>query len=145
MRVAEVQLSYKTKVKPSERQKVTSSESAKDIFMPFFDEDIEYIEKFCVMFLSRNNKVLGIQLLSIGGTSGTYVDPKIILQGAILSNSSAIILCHNHPSGNTRPSEADITITKKIKQGAELFDISVLDHIILTTEGYLSMADEGII
>lgn len=145
MRVAEVQLSYKTKVKPSERQKVTSSESAKDIFMPFFDEDIEYIEKFCVMFLNRNNKVLGIQLLSIGGTSGTYVDPKIILQGAILSNSSAIILCHNHPSGNTRPSEADITITKKIKQGAELFDISVLDHIILTTEGYLSMADEGII
>ncbi len=145
MRVAEVQLSYKTKVKPSERQKVTSSGSAKDIFMPFFDEDIEYIEKFCVMFLNRNNKVLGIQLLSIGGTSGTYVDPKIILQGAILSNSSAIILCHNHPSGNTRPSEADITITKKIKQGAEFFDISVLDHIILTTEGHLSMADEGII
>lgn len=145
MKVAEVQLSYKTTVKPSERQKVISSKSAKDIFMPFFDEDIEYIEKFCVMFLNRNNKVLGVQLMSIGGTSGTYVDPKIILQGAILSNASAIILCHNHPSGNLNPSEADIDITKKIKQGAKLFDISLLDHVIITSEDYLSMADKGII
>lgn len=145
MKVAEVQLSYKTKVKPSERQEITSSIDAKDILMPFFEDDIEYIEKFYVLYINRNNKVLGVQLISTGGTYSTVVDSKIILQGAILSNCSAIILAHNHPGGGMSPSEQDKNITKKIKEGCDLFDISLLDHLILTSEGYFSFADEDLI
>ena len=144
-KVAEVQLTYKTKVKPSERAKVQSSISAVDILRPFYGDDIEYIEKMYVIYLNRANKVLGVNLLSSGGTSQTVCDPKMIFQGAILANASAIILSHNHPSGTLKPSEADINLTKKIKQGCELFDIALLDHVIVTPEHYFSFADEGII
>jgi DNA repair protein RadC len=144
-KVAEVQLTYKTKVKPSERAKIQSSVSAVDILRPFYGDDIEYIEKMYVIYLNRANKVLGVNLLSTGGTSGTYCDPKLIFQGAILANASAIILSHNHPSGALKPSEADIQLTKKVKQGCGLFDMALLDHVIVTPEHYYSFADEGII
>lgn len=144
-KVAEVQLTYKTKVKPSERVQVKSSINAVDILRPFYGDDIEYIEKMYVIYLNRANKVLGVNLLSTGGTSGTFCDPKMIFQGAILANASAIILSHNHPSGTLNPSEADINLTKKVKQGCELFDMSLLDHVILTPEYYYSFADEGLI
>jgi len=95
------------------------------------------------LFTNRANKVLGSFLLSEGGVTGTVLDARIIFQGAILCNATGIILAHNHPSGNLRPSQSDLDMTKKIKEAGKLFDISLLDHIILTDEKYYSMADEG--
>jgi DNA repair protein RadC len=97
------------------------------------------------MFLSRSNEVQGILKVSEGGIDACIVDCRKIFQGALLANSCSIILAHNHPSGNLKPSAKDIQITKEIKKAGELLRISVLDHIILTSEGYLSLADEGLL
>ncbi|MDE6802071.1 MAG: DNA repair protein RadC [Muribaculaceae bacterium] len=100
-------------------------------------------EEFWVVHLSRANRVLSQDCISRGGTSATVVDVKLILKSAIDKLSSAIILVHNHPSGNLRPSGQDDNITSRIKKGAELLDIRVLDHIIISPEGYYSYNDEG--
>jgi DNA repair protein RadC len=101
-------------------------------------------EEFYILLLNRANRIYGYYLLSQGGTSGTVVDPKLIFSIALKCNAHGIILAHNHPSGNTKPSEADIQITKKVKEGGKLLEIDVLDHIILTSDSYLSFADEGL-
>jgi DNA repair protein RadC len=96
------------------------------------------------MLLTRSNKVLGIASLSKGGISGTVTDIRIILQYAIKANASGIILCHNHPSGNVQPSEADITITRKINESGNVMYVQLLDHLIIVPEGeYYSIGDEG--
>ena len=97
------------------------------------------------MLLNRANRVLGIVNISQGGMAGTIADPKVIFAAAIKSAASQIILIHNHPSGNLKPSQADISLTRKLKTGGELLDIAVLDHIILTKDSYVSLAEEGII
>lgn len=144
--VAEVKLLYTSKVPQSEMRKINSSRDACELLrtIPHLAENIEHKEYFYVMFLNRANKVKAVNLVSEGGISGTIVDPRIILQGAILTNSSAIILMHNHPSGSTQPSEADRKLTDKIKEAAKYHEISVLDHLIVTSESYLSFADEGL-
>ena len=98
------------------------------------------------MLLNRSNRVLGIAHISKGGITGTVTDLRIILQYAISGNASGIILAHNHPSGNLKPSEADLSLTKKVVHAAELMDIKVMDHLIIVAEQqYFSMADEGLI
>ena len=97
------------------------------------------------MLLNRANKVLGFSKISSGGTSGTLVDVKIIFQIALKSNASSIILGHNHPSGNLKPSDADIRITRTIKEAGKMMEIPLVDHLILTDENYYSFADEGMI
>lgn len=144
--VTEVELTYKSKVKPSERMRVSSSKDAADAFRAIqnFNNNLEFKELFYCMYLNKANKVLSITKIAEGTTSACLVDSKMILQGAILQNASGIILCHNHPSGNLRPSTQDLDITKKIKEGAKLFDVAVLDHVIITSEeNYYSFADEG--
>jgi DNA repair protein RadC len=140
--IAEVEMSYSHKIKQSDLFKVTSSN---DIVAYLRDhwKNIDYTESFKAIYLSRANKVLGIHLISQGGISGTVVDVRLILQAALLSCSSSIILAHNHPSGTMQASQADIQITRKIKDAAALMDITVLDHIILSSEHYYSLADEG--
>ena len=101
-------------------------------------------EQVEIVLLNRANKVLGISEVSTGGFSGTVADPKVIFSIALKACASSIIL-HNHPSGNLKPSQADLNLTKKIKNGGELLDIAVLDHIILTADSYFSFADEGLI
>jgi len=102
-------------------------------------------EQFRTIYLNRNNVILKIETISIGGVSGTVVDPKIVYKKALENNSSSIILIHNHPSGNLKPSEADLQITDKlVKAGANL-DIKVLDHLIIGDRDYYSFADEGLI
>jgi DNA repair protein RadC len=102
--VAEIQLSYRTKVKPSQRPKITSSKDAYDILLENWDEDkLEFIEQFKVLLLNRASKVLGIYVASTGGVSGTVADPKLIFAAAIKANASAIILSHCHPSGQLKP------------------------------------------
>jgi len=141
--VAEIQLIYKSKVKASERPKVTTSHDAYYLLKQNWDENkIEFIEQFKVLFLNKGNKVLGIYELSTGGVSGTVADPKLVFVAALKVNASNIILCHNHPSGNLKPSRADEELTQKIKQAGKYLDLPVIDHIIITSEdGYFSFAD----
>ncbi|HRE67703.1 MAG TPA: JAB domain-containing protein [Cyclobacteriaceae bacterium] len=144
--VSEIQLTYKSIVKPSLRPKVSSSKDASDILMANWDDTkIELMEQFKVMLMNRANKVLGIFEVSTGGITGTVADPKLIFAAAIKGAACGIIIAHCHPSGNLQPSQADIDLTRKIKEGGRLLDIALLDHIILTSEGYFSFADEGLI
>lgn len=100
-------------------------------------------EIFIAIYLNRANKILAMETISAGGVSGTVADPRIILKRAIEEKASSIILSHNHPSGSLRPSEADRQLTEKIKAGAKLIDMSVIDHIIVSDQGYYSFADSG--
>jgi len=100
-------------------------------------------EIFAVLFLNRANRVIALETISEGGITGTVVDIRIIMKKAVLHNAISIILCHNHPSGNLQPSRADEMITQKIKEAALLFDIRLLDHIIVSIDGHYSFADEG--
>ncbi len=102
-------------------------------------------EEFYVILLNRGNKVLSVEQISSGGLSGTVADGKIIYRKALLKESSALILAHNHPSGNLRPSQADLNLTKKLKEFGEMVGFQVLDHLIISDNGYLSFADEGLI
>jgi DNA repair protein RadC len=144
--VAEIQLSYKSNVKPSLRPRIMSSRDAYDVFLENWDDTkLEFVEQFKVMLLNRANRVLGIFVVSTGSSTGTVADPKLIFAAAIKSNASGIILAHNHPSGNLNPSQADLDLTRKIKEGGKLLEIQLLDHVIVTNEGYYSFADEGLI
>jgi len=144
--VSEINLVYKSKVKASARPLVTSSGSAYEILLQAWDENkIEFVEQFKVLLLNRANKVLGIYEVSTGGITGTVADPRLIFVAALKSNSCSMILSHNHPSGNLKPSRQDEELTFKIKQAGELLDIKVLDHLIVTNEAYYSFADEGIL
>ncbi len=102
-------------------------------------------EIFAVLYLNRANKVKHFEIISEGGITGTVADPRVILRKALEEDAVSIILCHNHPSGSLRPSRADEQLTAKIKGAAMLFDIHVLDHIIVSEEGYFSFADEGLL
>jgi DNA repair protein RadC len=102
-------------------------------------------EIFAVLYLNRANKIKHSEIVSEGGITGTVADPRIILKKALENDAVNIILCHNHPSGSVKPSRADEELTKKIKEAASYFDIKVLDHIIVSEEGYYSFADEGLL
>ncbi len=126
-----------------ERKQIKSS---KDIFKIFGQKlgDLPY-EEFWLVILNRANKIIEMKRISAGGVSGTVTDIKIILKAAIEKTASGIIVCHNHPSGNIKPSSADINLTKKLKSACELVDISFLDHIIVSFSDYYSFTDEGIV
>lgn len=107
-------------------------------------KDYKY-EIFAVVFLNRANKINHFEIISKGGITGTVADPRIILKKALEEDATSIVLCHNHPSGSLQPSKADEDLTKKIKDAAGYFDIRILDHIIVSEEGYFSFADEGML
>lgn len=145
-RVAEVELVYKTKIKLSERPLIKSSKDIYELIHRLWDDTkINMLEEFKVLLLNKANRVMGLYEVSSGGVTGTVADPRLILAAAIKSLASHIILCHNHPSGNLKPSLADEQLTRKIKEAAMYHDITVLDHIILTSEAYYSFADEGLL
>jgi DNA repair protein RadC len=124
------------------KQQITGSKDVFDIFHPALS-DLTY-EEFWILLLNKANKVIGKFSISEGGLSGTVADPGKIFRKAIEQNAVGMILCHNHPSGNLKPSDADIKLTQKMKDGGKFLDISVLDHIIIGEEKYLSFADEGL-
>jgi len=133
--VGEVELTYKSTSKS--RNKIYSSEDAYEVLLSTYREGtICYKEYFKVLFLNQAKQVLGYTLISEGGITETCADVRVILQAALLTNSVAIILAHNHPSGNLKPS-------KQVKDAAQLMRITVIDHLILTDAGYYSFADEG--
>lgn len=144
--VAEINVSYRPKFRASDRPKVSSSKEVFDILFDNWDLDkIELQEQFKILLLNRTNKVIGIYEVSCGGISGTLADPKLIFGTALKCCASGIVLAHNHPSGNLRPSQEDITLTRKLKTAAGFLDIDLHDHLILTVEGYYSFADEGML
>jgi len=123
---------------------VRSSEVFEYIKKLFPDNQIDYREYFFAVYVNRANRVIGHSLISMGGLSGTVVDQKIIFQIALKVHASGIFLSHNHPSGELKPSNSDIQITKKICESAKILDINILDHVIVTSEKeYYSFADEG--
>jgi DNA repair protein RadC len=107
-------------------------------------KDYSY-EVFAVIFLNRANKINHFEIISKGGITGTVADPRVILKKALEEDATSIVLCHNHPSGNLHPSRADEELTKKIKDAAGCFDIKIIDHIIVSEDGFYSFADEGIL
>jgi len=127
----------------SQKKKITCSRDAADFFTPLL-QDLNH-EEFWILLLDRGNKILDHYRISQGGISGTVIDVRIILKTALEKLASSIILCHNHPSGTMEASDADLKITRKMLKAAGLMDISILDHIIIGQNNYLSMADEGIL
>jgi len=143
-KVAEVKISYKPHYKVSERPQISSSNDAYEILIDQWNMGkIELLEEFKILLTNRRNRVLGILGISQGGLSGTVADPKVIFSAALKSCASGIILAHNHPSGELNPSKEDIALTTKIKTGAELLDLKVLDHLIISKDSFYSFADEG--
>lgn len=142
--IAEIQVSYKAKLKASERKKIISSKDAEIVFRNLWSDDMELREEFYILLLNRSNRILGWYKISQGGIAGTVVDSKLIFSIALKGLASGIILAHNHPSGNLQPSETDIQLTNRLKEAGKVLEISVLDHLILTNESCFSFADNGI-
>lgn len=128
---------------PLQKQGIATSHDAYDIVQSLIGDS--HYEQFWILLLNRANKVIRKINISDGGMAGTVADPKRIFKMALENNAASIILAHNHPSGNLKPSDEDIKLTRKLKQAGELLDISVLDHIIAGDNGYFSFADEGMI
>ena len=143
-KVGEVKLSYKPK--NISKYKVTSSEDAyKYLLSTYKKGTICYKEYFKVLFLNQANQVLGYTLISGGGITETTADVRLIFQAALLTNSVALILAHNHPSGNLKPSPEDIRLTKQVREASNFMRIKILDHIIISDTEYYSFADEGLL
>lgn len=146
--VSEIEIVYKKKVgcNMSDRPKIISSKDAYKVLIHYWDQDkIDLLEEFKVLYLNRAKRVLQIYPLSQGGITETIADPRLILAAGLKLVASYIVLAHNHPSCNLTPSKADIELTRKIKTAASFLDIHVLDHFIISSEGYLSFADEGLL
>lgn len=144
-RASEIQIRYKNKVPYAERVQIRQPKDAYQTIIHSWDENkIELVEQFKILLLDRGNNCLGFSEISSGGVTGSVADPKIIFSTLLLAKASAAILFHNHPSGNLVPSEADIEITKKIWQGGKILDITILDHQIVSSNGYFSFVENGI-
>ena len=144
MQVAEIKVSYSnTNI---ERIKVTNSQILYNLVLKHWDLDlIEFQEEVKIVLLNRANIVLGLYEMSKGGTSGTVVDIRIILGIALKCNASSIVITHNHPSGSLEPSHSDKETTKKLKEACKILDLNLLDHLIITSEGYYSFSDNLIL
>lgn len=143
--LSEISIIYNPKRKVSTLPKVLTSKDAEIQFRSLWSDKMQYVEEMYLMLLNRANKVLGFSKISLGGTAGTVVDLKVIFQTALKAHASSFLIAHNHPSGNLKPSEADLKITKSLKEAGRFMEIPLIDHLILTDEGYYSFADEGIL
>lgn len=144
--LAEIEISYRPKFKAAERPQIESSNKAYQVILNNWNQNqIELLEEFKVILLNRRNRVLGIVNLSQGGISGTIADPRVIFAIVLKACASGIILSHNHPSGETSPSSADISLTKNLVAAGKVMDIKVWDHIIVCRDSYFSFLDEGML
>lgn len=144
-KVTEVELVYHNRQKPSERMKIHSSEHAYKLFYDTWDKGkLELQEQFRVLLLDQSSSCLGISTLASGGVAQCVVDLKLVFAMALKAKASGIIIAHNHPSGNRKPSENDKTLTAQFSIAGRILDIPVLDHLIITNEGYTSMAVENL-
>lgn len=143
--VSEVEILYKSKTKPSDRIKVACSRQAYEALMMVYDDDkIAHKEFFYAMYLNNANKILAVVKISEGGICSTVADVRVVMQTALLLNATGLMLSHNHSSGNLKPSQSDIELTKKMKAAAQTLELSLMDHIIVTPDStYYSFADDG--
>ncbi|MBQ3751691.1 MAG: JAB domain-containing protein [Bacteroidales bacterium] len=142
----EIEIYYKTTLRAAERPKI---KSASDVFRIMSEigemsRNMEYKELFYSLYLNTASELLAVHKISEGTTKQTLVDIKFIMQGAIMTNAAAVIVCHNHPSGSTSPSSEDKKITERIRNAAALFGVELTDSVIITTGNYFSFAAEGI-
>ena len=143
LKAKEVELSYKRDRK-LDREKLQSSEDVFHFALKFYDDNVIDYKEYCYVILMNNSlRPNGWHKVSEGGLTETIVDIKIVLQAALLSNSACIILVHNHPSGNVRPSKFDDKLTERLKNACEIMSIKFQDHVIVTSEAYYSYNDEG--
>ena len=142
--IAEIQVSYSTL--DTLKDKVCSGKQAFELILNSWNKgSLELQEEFKVLLLNRANEVLGLYSMSKGGVSGTIVDVKLLFAVSLKCNASSIIIAHNHPSGNLKPSDADISLTNNIKRCSELLDISLLDHLIITKNGFYSFSENSLL
>lgn len=142
--VSEIELVYRSKIKPSQRPSLRSSNDVFEFLLQHWNHDnIELIETAKAIFISNACKVLGLLDISTGGTTSTIIDPKVVFLPALKLNASFIILAHNHPSGKVYPSANDLLLTEKMRNAGTLLDIKIMDHIIISKDDYYSFADEG--
>lgn len=140
--VAEIEVVYKPAI--SDNPIISSSLDAYNVLVKFFPiETLCLQERFVAMYLNRSNRVIGVYPMSVGGITGTVVDIRLLLSVALKTAATGIIIGHNHPSKNLQPSNTDKQLTSKIKEGCSLLDIKLLDHLIITSSGYLSFSEQG--
>jgi DNA repair protein RadC len=140
--LGEVQLKYK-KARVEEEVNIRSSRDAYNILKDLIGEYVHHQEVFCAMYLNKANKVMWTEVINIGEQSSCIIDKKAIVKRALIGGCSAMILAHNHPSGNNTPSQNDKRSTKEIKDALKYFDIGLLDHIIVCDRDYYSFSDNG--
>jgi DNA repair protein RadC len=146
MQLPELRIKVERKDGDGQVYQVKSSNDAANFFRTIFNADtMLWTEESAMICLNRANEVIGYFKVSSGGTASTIMDAKVIFTQALQAGAHSIILAHNHPSGNPKPSDEDIKLTKQLVKGAQLLDMRVLDHIILTEKSHTSMADEGYI
>lgn len=144
--VSEITVSYHPKFKAYERPKVSTAKDAYEILFNNWNlNKIEMVEQSYILLLNQANNVIGMSEVSCGGVAGTVLDPKVIFVIALKTNASKVILAHNHPSGNIKPSSADIIITRRLVEAGKLLELQVLDHLIVTRDRFYSFGDEGLI
>jgi DNA repair protein RadC len=144
--VKEMDFCYLSKQKSSfPRTEIKSSADAYEVIKAFYHDDLEIYESFFILLIDRSNHTIGYAKISQGGVASTVVDTKILTKYVVDSMATAVVLAHNHPSGNLQPSSTDIALTKQLKICVGYFSTTILDHIILTSSGYYSFADEGIL
>jgi DNA repair protein RadC len=142
-RPPKVRIVYSRKQNQKDRIQISSSSDVYTWLKKLWNGQIQVRESMYVLYLDRANKIIGYDLVSLGGINGTVLDIRLVLASALNTLSNGIILAHNHPSGQLRPSNQDIQVTQKLKDSAQTMDIALLDHLIITSEGYYSFADEG--
>lgn len=144
--VTEIELSYRSKVKASDRPVIIKTQEAYELLISYWDKNkIELVEEAKVLFMNKAHKVLGLYHHSSGSASAVVIDIKLILAAAVKLNACCMIIAHNHPSGNLTSSFADRMVTVKLMQACKYFDIELLDHLIITPhDGFHSIIDEGI-
>lgn len=128
---------------PVRKTKMNASNQVYEVFWPYF-ADLTHEEFYC-MYLDRANNLVAVRQISVGGLEGTYVDAKVIYKHGLDLSASSLILAHNHPSGNLKPSHNDIQLTKRIREFGTMIEMPVLDHLIVTDNGYFSFADNGVL
>ncbi len=142
--VAAMELGRRRQALSSREKEIITTSSDVARYLQTLLKDYRH-EVFAVLFLNRANKINHFEIVSEGGMTGTVADPRIILKKALEEDAISLILCHNHPSGSLKPSRADEELTHKIKEAAKYFDIKILDHLIVSDDGYFSFADEGLL
>ena len=144
-RPPKVRIVYSKKIPKKDRVKITGADKAVEVLRSVWSSQIEIREEMVVLLLDQNNSVMGYQVLSKGGITGTIVDSRLLFAAALKSLATAIIIAHNHPSGALFPSPQDLKLTERIKEIGELMNIRLLDHIILSKEAHFSMSDEELL